>query len=199
MGGTFDPPHIAHLKMAKRALDYLKLDEVRFVPTGRVYYKDSSAASAADRLEMVRLLIEGCPEFSADSTEVDNAEEYSYSYKTLEAMKNKNPHDELVFIMGGDSLDYIDTWKNPQRIFDCCRVAAIPRPGYTADAILKKKQELENAYKARIELVPMDAIDISSTMLRKRICDGADLHGLVTDSVAEYIKKNKIYCQRNNG
>ncbi len=193
MGGTFNPPHIAHLAMAQWALECLELDEVRFIPTGKIPHKDSSdAASASDRLEMVRLSVKGNPKFSADPIETER-EGYSYSYETLEILKKQNPDAKLFFIMGADSLDYLEKWKNPDRIFKCCTVAAISRMGYTDDAMQRKKAELEKQFNGCIELISMPLIEVSSTMLRHMIREGKSLRYLVCDEVMEYIAKNKIY------
>lgn len=193
MGGTFNPPHIAHLTMAQWAMEYLKLDEVRFIPTGNIPHKDSSdAASAADRLEMVRLSVKGNQNFSVDSMETER-EGFSYSYETLEILKRQNPCDELFFIMGADSLDYMEKWKNPERIFKSCTVAAVSRRGYTEAKMNKKKAELEKAFGGHIVIVPMPIMEVSSTELRQMIRDGKSIRYFVRDDVMEYIARNRIY------
>lgn len=192
MGGTFDPPHIAHLAMAQWALDYLNLDGVRFIPTGKITYKENCTATPHDRLEMTRLSVADNPKFSVDDIEV-RRQGNSYSYETLEELKRQNPKDRLFFIVGADSLNYMECWKNPQRIFDCCTVAAVNRIGYSAENMQKKKRELEILFGGEIITIPMPIMGISSTELRECVRGGKSIKYFVIPAVEKYIKDKGIY------
>ena len=195
MGGTFDPPHIAHLAMAQRVYDCLGLDEVCFIPAGKIPHKDSSeTASAEDRLEMVRLSVMGNPCFSVDPIEIERGG-YSYTFETLEALNKNNSDTEFTFIVGADSLDYMERWREPERIFRCCKIAAVSREGFSDERMLFKKRELEKMFNADIEIVTMPLIAVSSTELRNQIRRGGSVRYLVRDEVLKYILKKGIYME----
>ncbi|MEE1013007.1 MAG: nicotinate-nucleotide adenylyltransferase, partial [Clostridia bacterium] len=193
MGGTFDPPHVGHLMIAEYVREALDLEEVRFIPTGQIYYKDSSrTADPDDRLEMVRLAIAGNTRFTADAMEIER-EGDTYTFETLEALKAAEPETAFTFIVGADSLDYMERWRHPERIFQCCSVAAVLRPGFSGEQMTEKKKELEQQFHARIEIVPAPLIRISSTELRQRLAEGKSVRYLIPEAVAEYIARHGLY------
>ena len=114
MGGTFDPPHLGHLISAEYVAEALGLDSVVFIPTGKKVYKESSAADAADRMNMTIAAVGDNPKFSVSDTEVLN-EGVNYTSETLERLHNANPNAHFYFIVGADSLDYMEDWHNPKR------------------------------------------------------------------------------------
>ena len=117
MGGTFDPIHIGHLILGEAAYEQFGLDEVWFLPAGNPPHKRNRAGRAKDaqRVEMVRRAIASNPHFVLCTKEMKD-EGYTYSYRTLEAMRKEHPCTEFYFIIGADSLFYFDEWKNPERI-----------------------------------------------------------------------------------
>ena len=117
MGGTFDPIHIGHLILGEAAYEQFGLDEVWFLPAGNPPHKRNRAGQAKDaqRVEMVRRAIASNPHFVLCTKEMKD-EGYTYSYRTLEAMRKEHPGTEFYFIIGADSLFYFDEWKNPERI-----------------------------------------------------------------------------------
>ena len=193
MGGTFDPPHMGHLIMAESVRETLSLDEIWFIPVGKIPHKDSShTAPAKDRLAMVRLAVADNAHFMVNSIEAD-VPEYSYTCDTLEKLKQHFPEYCFTFIVGADSLDYMERWKDPERIFRACTVAAVHRLGYSAEMTLRKKAELESRYHAVISIVPVPCIQISSTEIRNRIRQGKSIHYLVPEAVLRYVKEHKLY------
>ena len=111
MGGTFDPIHNGHLVIAQAALDTMNLDEVLFIPSGTPYLKDlTTVLSKKERVSMTGLAIEDNPGFALSTIEIDR-EGNSYSYETLEELKKQNPDVEYYFILGADSLLYLEKWK----------------------------------------------------------------------------------------
>ncbi len=193
MGGTFDPPHIGHLAMAEQVRTVMALDEIWFMPTGGITYKKNRGLSSPEeRLAMTRLAVEGKPYFSVNPIEAESGEP-SYSYRTMEKLTKRYPDIDFVFIVGADSLDYMDVWREPERLFRCCTIAAVNRTGIQREQMEEKKQMLEERYQARITLVSMPAIDISSTWLREQIESGKVVKDYLEETVWEYIQKKRLY------
>ena len=193
MGGTFDPPHKGHLAMAECVESVMALDEIWFIPTGKVAYKDREGLpSPEDRLAMITLAVEGVPHFLVSSIEVDRVET-GYSYQTMEELTKENPDAEFFFLVGADSLDYMDAWREPERLFRCCRVVALNRPGISDEQMMQKKKFLEERFGARISLVTMPPVDVSSTVLREKIGRGEDVSEFLAESVMDYISAKGLY------
>ena len=196
MGGTFDPPHIGHLLAAETVAENLGLKRVIFIPTGRISYKDSSRTSPqADRFNMTRLAISGNPLFEISDMEV-REEDFGYTYKTLERLAELRPEAHLYFIVGADSLDYMDVWREPERIFEMCTVAAVNREGFLAESSVKKADELKNRFGADIRLISMPNVGISSSDIRRRVGSGKSIRYMVTNSVYEYIAQKGLYSEK---
>lgn len=193
MGGTFDPPHLGHLISAQTVKDKLKLDKILFIPTGDIYYKDSfETASSEDRMAMTELAVSGNPDFLVSDIEVKE-EGYSYTCNTLEKLKSMYADTKLFFIVGADSLAYMEKWKKPAEIFKSATVAAVGRHGFSQDDILLKKRELESEFDADIVILDIPNVDISSTEIRKKIRCNLSIKYLVPREVEEYIKNNNLY------
>ena len=128
MGGTFDPIHIGHLILGEAAYEQFGLDEVWFLPAGNPPHKRNRAGRAKDaqRVEMVRRAIASNPHFVLCTKEMKD-EGYTYSYRTLEAMRKEHPCTEFYFIIGADSLFYFDEWKNPERICAAAKLLVATR------------------------------------------------------------------------
>lgn len=198
MGGTFDPPHVGHLAMAEYVREELELNQVWFIPTGKIPHKDSrETAASADRLAMVELAIAGNPWFRIESLEVENGG-YSYTFETLEKIKTAYPEADLTFIVGADSLDYMECWREPERIFRLCTVAAVNRMGFDKEQMAQKQAALAEQFGARIQRVDMPLIGVSSTEIRERIRQGRSVRYLVRDEVLAYIKTHDLYLENKN-
>lgn len=193
MGGTFDPPHIGHMAMAQRVFETMQLDSVLFIPTGGVYYKDSShMLPPKTRLAMVRAAVADNERFIADAIEAESGKN-SYTYQTLEKLQKKYTDAELVFIVGADSLDYMDSWREPERIFSVCHVAAVNRTGISERELIEKKRQLEEMYNAGITLVNMPVLNVSSTQLRTWVRQGHSIRYWVPEAVFQYIQQHRLY------
>ncbi|MBR5152380.1 MAG: nicotinate-nucleotide adenylyltransferase [Clostridia bacterium] len=193
MGGTFDPPHIGHLMIAETVRETLSLEEVRFIPTGQISYKDSrETAEAQHRLEMVSLAIQDNPYFSVDGMEVER-EGYSYTWQTLTELRQKEPDTAFTFMVGADSLDYMERWVKPEIVFQMARIAVVLRPGFSLTAVEKKKKELEERFSADIIIVPMPEMEISSTEIRHRISQGKSVRDQIPEKVEAYIRQHQLY------
>ncbi len=193
MGGTFDPPHIGHLAMAEQVRTVMALDEIWFLPTGGITYKESaSLSSPGDRLAMTRLAVAGREAVLVNAMESESGKP-SYSYQTMEKLTEKFPENEFVFIVGADSLDYMEAWREPERLFRCCSVAAVNRTGISKEQMKRKKQQLEKQFDARITLISMPYVDISSTELRAMAGRGIDITAYVGENVWKYIQSHALY------
>lgn len=193
MGGTFDPIHIGHLLIAENALESYHLNEVLFIPTGVPYMKSEKQVSdVRDRVRMVELAISDNPNFSLSTIEADEAEN-TYTYRTLEKLKELNSGAEYFFIMGADSLFAMESWRYPEKIFSDCTVLAAVRDEKNAMDVRDKITELEHNYKAKILLLPARSIEISSTDIRRRLMRKESVRYMVQDTVITYIKEQKLY------
>lgn len=193
MGGTFNPIHLGHLLLAEQAKEAFDLDEVLFIPSGNPYMKDTTPVlDGKIRAHMTALALEGHPYFSISSIELDKSGP-TYTYETLETLKAKNPDDTYYFLVGADSLLTMETWKNPERIFQNCVVAASVRGTGTEDKIRKIATHLIYEYHADIRILPVRFIDISSSEIRERISKGKSVRYMLPEKVWNYIYDNNLY------
>jgi len=182
LGGTFDPPHDAHLRIAERSIDQFSLDKVIFIPSGNPWQK-KDATSYRHRYEMTKILIK-----DSDDLEISNIENSeknpSYTYETLK--KLNHPQEKLYFILGSDAAINIKTWKNYKLL-----------PNLTNFLIALRSEDnidvLENSFPFNYEIISGDKLDLSSTTLRNKLkvknIEDSDLpSGILT-----YIKENSLY------
>lgn len=127
LGGSFDPIHNGHLHMAKCAYESYALDQVWLIPAGHSPNKDEHGMTdAKDRFQMCKLAAQPYPWMTVSRLELDSAER-SYTYRTMEKLSEQFPMHRFFFIMGGDSLDYFEQWKQPERIAKLATILVIPR------------------------------------------------------------------------
>ncbi|MDD2971963.1 MAG: nicotinate-nucleotide adenylyltransferase [Lachnospiraceae bacterium] len=192
MGGTFDPIHIGHLLMANAAREYFRLDEILFIPSGNPYFKEH-ITDKQRRYEMVSLAIEDNKSFTISDIEI-NRPGNTYSYETLEELTREHPENRYYFIVGADSVFYMEQWKNIEQLFHCCTIAVAVRDGYSVDELKVYMNKLMTTYpNCRIELFNTSRFDISSTEIRDHIATGHSVQYLVPDKVLSYINENHIY------
>jgi nicotinate-nucleotide adenylyltransferase len=208
-GGTFNPIHSGHIRAAEIVQKRLKLDKVLFIPSYIPPHKDSEGiASPAHRMKMVELALHSHPRFIPSSIEVD-AEERSYSIITLGKIKKLYPNSRIFFILGVDAFLEIDTWKNHEQVLEQCSFVVISRPGFRleeAEPVIQgisremmcKLSESENIDEGmlrnrKIFLLSIDALDVSSSDIRKKIKKGESIQKIVPDEVSSYIQRNNLY------
>ena len=193
IGGTFDPIHIGHLIIAQNAVTQYHLDQILFIPTGLSPHKDDKEIEqSAHRLEMIRLSIKNNPDFYFSAMEI-NAARTSYTYLTLQEFHRTYPDWELYFIMGADSLDYLDKWMEPAEI---CRLATLLvaiRDNLDMNRIKNKAAELKQLYEADIRPIITPNVSVSSHNIRERVAKGEPIRYLVTPEVEEYIAHQCLY------
>lgn len=183
MGGTFNPIHSGHLKIAAAAKSEYHLDRVIFLTSGNPPHKrDKNILDAKIRHIMVKRAISGIDGFVPCDYEV-NRTEYSYSVNTLRHFKEIMPNDELFFIIGGDSLRDFHKWYMPEEILKLCTLLVYDRAG----------GEISSDFALAIH---GERIDISSTQIRTAIENNGDISGLVPRSVLEFINRNNIYRKK---
>jgi nicotinate-nucleotide adenylyltransferase len=187
-GGTFDPPHVGHLALAEIARDRLRLDEVRFIPSGRPPHKRRGGLTpAARRLEMTRLAVRGNPAFTVSTVEIRRAGP-SFTVETLRRVAAEDPPARLFLLMGADSLDDFASWRDPQAIRRMATLVVAVRPGSRAvrgAAARRRVVRLENP-----------ALAVSSSLVRSLVRAGRTVRYLVPDGVAAYIARHRLYRGR---
>ncbi|MDH7511437.1 MAG: nicotinate-nucleotide adenylyltransferase [Clostridiales bacterium] len=209
LGGTFNPIHLGHLRAAEEIEEKFSLAAVLFIPSYIPPHKlTTEIAAPADRLAMVKLAVQGWPRFAASSIEIE-ARETSYSITTIDKVKRAYQDAWLFFIVGVDAFLEIETWKSYREVLEQCRFIVVSRPGYSLG---QAKKVLPGEYrdkildarglgrvgqssirKNQIFLVDIQALDISSTEIRRRIRRGEPIKGLVPEAVEEYINNNRLY------
>jgi len=194
-GGSFDPVHRGHLRLAECCCRQARLDRVEFVPTAQQPLKPHGpVASEADRMAMVRLAIAGRGEFAASTIEIDRGG-VSYTAETLRAVADLHPNAELFFLMGADSLVDFPNWREPETI---CRLATplvvgradVGAPDFDRLAPFVSAPRLAAIRDARVE---MPDVPISSSEIRQLIASGGAWQRLVPPAVAAYIDERGLY------
>ena len=192
LGGTFNPPHLAHLVCASEARAQLALERVVLIPTGVPPHKPmEQEPGAAHRLEMCRLAADGHRDWlTVSSIEVDRGGP-SYTADTLREIHASQPGDELTFIVGGDMAWSLPSWREPEAILGLASVAVAERVGARREEVRGRLEALAGA--AAITYIDVPRLDISSSALRRRVREGRPLDYLVPDPVADYIEQRRLY------
>lgn len=186
-GGTFDPIHNAHLYIAHRALEDFNLEKVIFMPSAKPPHKlGKNVTDPNVRFEMVRLAIEEEPKFEISDYEL-KSKELSYTYKTLQHFTELEVDTEWYFLTGLDCLMEVDTWRNPDKIFELCHFVVYNRLGYNFNQMVKNK------YFSKAELLDMPILDISSTKIREDVAKGRNVSSLLPESVNKLIAQLNLY------
>jgi nicotinate-nucleotide adenylyltransferase len=191
LGGTFDPPHIAHLVMADQARDQLKLARVFFVPAGQPPHKlDRVLSSVEHRVAMTQLAIAGDERFVISRMDVDRPGPH-YTADMLALMQAEHPGDELYLLIGSDSLRDLRMWHEPARVVAQARLAVIRRPGAEPD--WRALQAAAPEIATRVDWVDTPHLDISSTDIKRRVRAGLAIRYLVPTPVERYIVEHGLY------
>ncbi len=209
IGGTFDPVHYGHLRLAEELSETLKLAEVRLVPSGTPPHRSAPQVTAEHRLEMVRLAAAGNPRLVVDDREVRRAGP-AYTFDTLASLRaeagNSRP---IVLLLGADAFLEFATWHRWHEIFGLAHVAVAHRPGYPVEHWDERMpQPLAREYSARlmqqplathlspaggITVIAFTALDISATAIRDMLRSGASPRYLLPSAVLDYIRQHHLY------
>jgi nicotinate-nucleotide adenylyltransferase len=193
LGGTFDPIHLGHLKVAGEVTARLNLTETIFIPAGQPWLKaDNPISPAEHRVEMVRLAIAGKPGFQLSVMEVERPGP-TYTVDTMAELRRQlGSGHELFFILGWDNLTQLPQWREPARLIKLCRLVAVPR----VDSPPPDLDSLEAAIPGlsqRVILLDSPRIDINASEIRQRVAQGLPISHLVPEPVERYIKQHKLY------
>jgi nicotinate-nucleotide adenylyltransferase len=193
MGGTFDPPHIAHLIIAELARVRLELDKIVFIPAGDPWMKSAHIITSTEkRVEMVSLAIASNPAFSLSHIEV-NRPGPTYTVDTIEQLSEEVGHDAGLFLLlGWDSVAELPSWKAPYRISKMARIVAFPRPGFVKPNTAELEKTMPGIAE-RIVYIDEPYLSISSTCIRQRVREGKSIRYMVPDTIGQYITENNLY------
>jgi nicotinate-nucleotide adenylyltransferase len=208
-GGTFDPIHYGHLRIAEELLDFTGLKRMIFVPSGAPRLRAAPAASRDHRAAMVQLAIQDNNRFSLDEREI-NRPGISTTVQSLREYRCElGENTALCFVLGIDAFIKIDQWSEWRMLFNLCHLIVVGRPGFVSvddeknlPAAIRKEYSVRHAedaddlarqpsgciYTARTSL-----LEISASHIRSLISAGKSIRYLLPESVAEYIKSNRLY------
>ena len=193
LGGTFDPVHLGHLSIAKKALEELALDKLIIVPAKLQPFKmDVPVTIGKHRLEMLKLAFEGLERVTVSDYEL-NQNEVSYTINTLNAFKKKYPDSEIWFLLGTDSFLKIEIWKNAKDLLTQFNLIVGARPGYKDKELDIQIKYLEKTYGTEIYKLSNEKFDISSTDIRNSISQGKAIDEFVPLAVERYITEYALY------
>lgn len=209
LGGTFDPIHYGHLRLAEEMAEAIGLAEVRFLPSGTPPHRPSPAAAAIARRDMVKLAIADHPRFVLDEHEVYQTTP-CYMVDTLTALRaTLGAHTPLVLILGMDAFAALDRWSRWRRLFELAHLAIAHRPGIARadwqEALPEalRREALPRRVEAAVELAgapagrlwahPMTALNISASRLRELFAQGKSPRYLMPDAVIDYIERHALY------
>jgi nicotinate-nucleotide adenylyltransferase len=208
-GGTFDPVHFGHLRLAEEAADHLRLAAVRWIPAGQPLLRAAPQVSARHRLAMVHLATAGNPGFEVDAAEVDAAQA-SYTVLTLERLRQANQLGKrrpLVLLLGADAFAALPDWHRWQSLLELAHIGVAHRPGFPID-VGKLPEALAACYRERLCTQPaalhesaagriatfaMTPLGISATQIRTLLASGSSPRYLLPDEVIAYIRKHNLY------
>ena len=185
-GGTFDPPHIGHLLIAQTICEAEGFDKVVFIPANKSPNKKATTNTQC-RLEMLKLAIEGNPNFEISDLEIHRGG-ISYTIDTLEEYEKQmsNQDHEISYLIGSDSLLDFKNWRQPKEIIKKCKVIVAIRPGF-------RPSDIPSWLLHGIQFANIPRFEISSSNIRRRWVENKTIRYMVTLPVWEYINKNNLY------
>lgn len=184
LGGTFNPPHVAHLIVAQEVRESLVLDEIVLIPSHIHALKGQASAAPRHRAAMTELAVAGDPGLSMDRIEIQRGGT-SYTVDTLRALREREPYTAWSLILGRDNLEELDQWREAEALPELARVVVTTRAGLEPPARLP--------FGGRCTLVPVPALDLSSTVIRSRIAAGRSIRYWVPPAVEAYIREHDLY------
>ena len=183
LGGSFNPIHYGHLRLAEEAREALRLDRVLFIPAGlRPHKMRHDVIDGRHRLAMARLAIRGHAAFEASDLELHRPGP-SYTVDTLEALRRRwGRRAQFFFLSGADTLQELRLWKDLDRVLALCTFVVATRPGYPLP--LRRRG---------FTGLPMTPLAISASDIRRRVTEGRSIRYLLPDAVARYIARHRPY------
>ncbi|HZX30699.1 MAG TPA: nicotinate-nucleotide adenylyltransferase [Rhodocyclaceae bacterium] len=205
-GGTFDPIHFGHLRLAEEARDHLGLEAVLWIPAGQPPHRGVPRVTARQRMDMVQLAIGDNPAFQLDPAEVE-ADRPSYTVPTLERLRAEYGRERsLLLLVGADAFAGLPTWHRWRDLFDLANIGVAHRPGFPVEAS-SLPTELAEQFEVRrvdrgglagrpaggISTFPMTPLAIAATQIRQLLAEGRSPRYLLPAAVLDYIETNRLY------
>lgn len=207
-GGTFDPIHYGHLRLAEEMLELVGLQQLRFIPTGAPAHRDAPVVTPQQRSAMVRLAIAGQPAFVLDEREVKR-QQLCYTVDTLRELRAElGDAQPLCLLMGGDAFLQLHTWREWQQLFTLAHIVVGYRPGFALEErIHVVPTVLREHYQQRLTSVAalsqqaaggivelaIPKLEISATLIRSRVAENRTIRYLLPEAVANYIHQHQLY------
>lgn len=204
LGGTFDPVHNAHLRIALDVLEQLSLDEIRFIPSRQPPHRIQPGASPQQRLAMLQRAIHGQPGFTIEECELQRTGP-SYMADTLQSLRSQLPDAALCLILGLDAFRDLHTWYRWQSIIGLAHILVLQRPGYDSADLpaelagwlashrIHDAASLRRNVAGQVLFWPVTQLAISATGIRERVGRGGLPRYLVPDAVCDYIRQQQLY------
>lgn len=208
LGGTFNPIHFGHLRMAEELAEILHLNEVRFIPSANPPHKPAPAVSAEHRAAMVQLAIANNPTFKFDGRELARTGA-SYTFDTLSSLREElGTHASITLLMGNDAFTKLNTWHRWEELLSLCHICLVARPHAASNKAEGLSKALESYLQAHyteksgdlleqacgcITMQKTTSLDISSTAIRHALLNKHSVRYLLPDTLLEYMKLHQLY------
>jgi nicotinate-nucleotide adenylyltransferase len=192
-GGSFDPPHTAHIALAKHAIEQFDLAELRIIPTGDAWHKARTLTPSPHRLAMTRLAFADVPQTVVDQREIDR-QGATYTVDTLEELKAENPEANLYLFIGADQANAFRTWHRWQDILGLATVVVADRLQSGQGSMAS---QWHNAVSPDVQRLDMPSLNVSATEIRAHVAQGphpaAAMSAWLPAAVQHYIEKHSLY------
>lgn len=188
-GGAFDPPHLAHVALARAAVQQLPLDQLRIFPTGQAWHKPQHLSAPEHRLAMARIAFGDLPLTVVDERELRRAGP-TYTIDTLRELKAEHPAAQLFLVMGEDQAVSLTRWHEWDAILEMAVICVAARPSAHAPA---GAAQPGLPAQAELRLLQLPRMPESATEVRERAAAGADIGHLVPPPIARYIERHHLY------
>ncbi len=207
LGGSFDPVHNGHVALGALFANLLQPDQLRIIPAGNPWQKGALRAPAQDRIRMLELAFaQNKLAVTIDRQEIERGSA-TYTIDTLRNVRAElGPDASVVFLMGADQLQHLDTWRDWRALFDLAHIGVAARPGYSlAEAALpaavatelEQRQgslaQIRNTPSGHAYLAENLAVNISSTQVRAALQRGEQANSLISPVVLDYIQQHNLY------
>jgi nicotinate-nucleotide adenylyltransferase len=193
-GGTFDPPHLGHLRLADAARAQLRLGKVLWVVTADPPHKQGQPISPVDdRLAMVQAAIVGEPAYAVSRVDVDRPGPH-WAADTVALLAQQFRGNELIYLMGGDSLRDLPTWGRPAEFLAHCSLGVMRRPGDAIDlGMLAMLERRLPGLTAKVQFVEVEPVEVASHEIRRRVQSGESIREWVPEAVVRIIAERGLY------
>ncbi len=185
LGGTFDPPHMGHILLAKNAKEYLKLDRIVMLPSANPPHKNTGTAGI-HRLNMAKLVAE---EYGFEICDAEYKKETpSYTFETIDELKEIYNGDEIYFIIGGDSMRCFEKWYRWKELLLKCAFVVGVRTEDERESVEEIAREKREKYGAKVYVLDSPAHEVSSTEIRN-----GEGRNEIPDCIVKYIREHSLY------